>query len=48
MCESEESCKEIQDSKSDIEQILKGDSSDLRSLTWQSYLKESQGSKGCS
>ena len=47
MCELEESMRTITESGSAVDNLLR-DHSNMRKLTWQSYLKESNDARGCS
>ena len=48
MCEAEDAVKELAENQKLVHEIVSEQKESLKALTWQSYLKESSGPKGCS
>ena len=48
MCEAENAVKELAENQKLVHEIVSEQKESLKALTWQSYLKESSGPKGCS
>ena len=46
MCEFEDTLDDLKQSADEVDKLVK-ESTTLRHLTWQSYLKEGKGSGGC-